>query len=167
MSQAIGNTALGYARVWHHVDASDRVLGKLAERIALVLMGKHKPIYDKSIDCGDYVVVTNARDVKVSGRKDEQLVYRRHTMFPGGLKEEKYKDVMEKKTHEIIVHAVSGMLPKNKLRDRRLARLKVFGGSNMGIYRNNILKRWEDGTLTDDYILKLDPKNRSPKPAQA
>ncbi|KIM57965.1 hypothetical protein SCLCIDRAFT_1219015 [Scleroderma citrinum Foug A] len=166
MSQAIGNTALAYARVWHQVDASNRVLGKLAERIALVLMGKHKPIYDKSIDCGDYVVVTNARNVQVSGRKDEQLVYRRHTMFPGGLKEAKYKDVMEKQAHEIIVHAVSGMLPKNKLRDRRLARLKVFGGSNMGIYRNNILKRWEDGTLTDEYILKLDPKNVSPKSAQ-
>ena len=167
-------------------------------------MGKHKPIYDKSsacffrltslmsftflhswiVDCGDYVVVTNARNVQVSGRKDEQLVYRRHTMFPGGLKEAKYKDVMEKQAHEvrfpfssssyrrlprslqIIVHAVSGMLPKNKLRDRRLARLKVFGGSNMGIYRNNILKRWEDGTLTDEYILKLDPKNVSPKSAQ-
>ncbi|KAG6330881.1 hypothetical protein ID866_8206 [Astraeus odoratus] len=163
MSQAIGNTALAYARVWHHVDASNRVLGKLAERIALVLMGKHKPIYDKSIDCGDYVVVTNARNIKVSGRKEEQLLYRKHTMFPGGLKEEKYEDVMEKKPHEIIMHAVSGMLPKNKLRDRRLARLKVFGGSNMGIYRNNIVRRWEDGTLTDEYILKLDPKNRAPK----
>ncbi|KAH7912948.1 ribosomal protein L13 domain-containing protein [Hygrophoropsis aurantiaca] len=161
MSQSIGNTVLAYARVWHHVDASDRVLGKLAERIALVLMGKHKPIYDKSLDCGDYVVVTNARDIKVTGRKDEQLVYRKHSMYPGGLKETKYEDVMDNKPHEIILHAVSGMLPKNKLRERRLARLKVFGGSNMGIYRGNILKRWEDGTLTDDYILNLDPKNRT------
>jgi len=160
MSQAVGNTALAYARVWHHVNASDRVLGKLAERIALVLMGKHKPIYDKSLDCGDYVVVTNAKNIKVTGRKDEQLVYRKHTMFPGGLKETEYKDMMENKPYEIIRHAVSGMLPKNKLRERRLARLKVFGGSNMGIYRGNILKRWEDGTLSDDYILKLDPKNR-------
>ncbi|KAJ8594011.1 ribosomal protein L13 [Rhizopogon salebrosus TDB-379] len=160
MSQAVGNTALAYARVWHHVSASDRVLGKLAERIALVLMGKHKPIYDKSLDCGDYVVVTNAKNIKVTGRKDEQLVYRKHTMFPGGLKETEYKDMMENKPYEIIRHAVSGMLPKNKLRERRLARLKVFGGSNMGIYRGNILKRWEDGTLSDDYILKLDPKNR-------
>ncbi|KAI6146109.1 ribosomal protein L13 domain-containing protein [Pisolithus tinctorius] len=167
MSQAIGNTALAYARVWHHVDASDRILGKLAQRIAYVLMGKHKPIYDKGIDCGDYVVVTNARNIQVSGRKEEQLVYRKHSMYAGGLKEEKFKDLMETKPHETIVHAVSGMLPKNKLRNRRLARLKVFGGSNMGIYRNNILKRWEDGTLSDDYILKLDPKNRAPKPAQS
>ncbi|KAF9226825.1 ribosomal protein L13 [Gyrodon lividus] len=165
MSQAVGNTALAYARVWHHVDASDRVLGKLAERIALVLMGKHKPIYDKSLDCGDYIVVTNARNIKVSGRKEEQLVYRKHTMYPGGLKETPYETMMEKKPHEIIMHAVSGMLPKNKLRERRLARLKVFGGSNMGIYRNNILKRWEDGSLTDDYILKLDLKNRPSVPS--
>ncbi|KAI6100157.1 ribosomal protein L13-domain-containing protein [Pisolithus croceorrhizus] len=167
MSQAIGNTALAYARVWHHVDASDRILGKLAQRIAYVLMGKHKPVYDKGIDCGDYVVVTNARNIQVSGRKEEQLVYRKHTMYPGGLKEEKFSDLLEKKPHEIIVHAVSGMLPKNKLRNRRLARLKVFGGSNMGIYRNNILKRWEDGTLSDDYILKLDPANRFRKPERS
>lgn len=160
MSQAIGNTALAYARVWHHVDASDRVLGKLAERIALALMGKHKPICDKSVDCGDYVVVTNARRIKVSGKKQEQKLYRKHTMYPGALKENKYEDVMEKKPHEIITHAVSGMLPKNKLRDRRLARLKVFGGSNMGIYGNNILRRWEDGTLTDQYILGFDRKSK-------
>jgi large subunit ribosomal protein L13 len=164
MSQTVGNTALAYARVWHHVNASDRVLGKLAERIALVLMGKHKPVYDKSLDCGDYVVVTNARNIQVSGKKSEQLVYRKHSMYPGGLKETPYETMMENKPHEIIMHAVSGMLPKNKLRERRLARLKVFGGSNMGIYRNNIMKRWEDGTLTDDYILKLDPKNRLSTP---
>ncbi|KAI6166269.1 ribosomal protein L13-domain-containing protein [Pisolithus thermaeus] len=167
MSQAIGNTALAYARVWHHVDASDRILGKLAQRIAYVLMGKHKPVYDKGIDCGDYVVVTNACNIQVSGRKEEQLVYRKHSMYPGGLKEEKFSDLLETKPHEIIVHAVSGMLPKNKLRNRRLARLKVFGGSNMGIYRNNILKRWEDGTLSDDYILKLDPANRFRKPERS
>ncbi|KAG9317774.1 60S ribosomal protein L23 [Chiua virens] len=164
MSQSVGKTALAYARVWHHVDASERVLGKLAERIALVLMGKHKPIYDKGVDCGDYVVVTNARNIKVSGRKDEQLVYRKHTMYPGGLKETPYKTMMDKKPNEIIYHAVSGMLPKNKLRDRRMARLKVFGGPNPGIYGNNILKRWEDGTLTDDYILKLGRKSKTPSP---
>ena len=94
------------------------MLGKLAERIALVLMGKHKPIYDKGgkccsfltavlwfeycpVDCGDYVVVTNARNIKVSGRKDEQLVYRKHTMYPGGLKETPYSTMMEKKPNEV------------------------------------------------------------------
>ncbi|KII94688.1 hypothetical protein PLICRDRAFT_98051 [Plicaturopsis crispa FD-325 SS-3] len=147
MSQAIGNTALAYARVWHQVDASDRILGKLAERIALVLMGKHKPIYDPSVDCGDYVLVTNSRNVKVTGKKDQQLVYRSHSMFPGGLKEVKFKDMMAEKPDEIIRHAVSGMLPKNKLRERRLARLKIFPGEHMGIRGQNIIKRWEDGTL--------------------
>ncbi|KAG2013009.1 mitochondrial 54S ribosomal protein YmL23 [Coprinopsis cinerea AmutBmut pab1-1] len=151
MSQAVGNTTLAYARVWHHVDASDRVLGKLAERIALVLMGKHKPIYDPSIDCGDYVVVTNARSVKVTGKKEEQLLYRKHTMFPGGLKETPYKTMQERKPDEIIRHAVSGMLPKNKLRDRRLERLKIFPGDRMGIVGGNILKSWEDGSLPQNF----------------
>ncbi|KAK7696067.1 hypothetical protein QCA50_000709 [Cerrena zonata] len=147
MSQAVGNTALAYARVWHHVDASDRILGKLAERIALVLMGKHKPIYDPAVDCGDYVVVSNARNIKVTGNKAEQIVYRSHTMFPGGLKEIKYRDMMAKKPDEIIRQAVSGMLPKNKLRDRRLDRLRIFPDEEIGIFKHNILKRFEDGTL--------------------
>ncbi|KAI1795001.1 60S ribosomal protein L23 [Ganoderma leucocontextum] len=147
MSQAIGNTALAYARVWHHVDASDRVLGKLAERIAIVLMGKHKPIHDPGADCGDYVVVTNARNIKVTGKKSQQLVYRHHTMYPGGLKEIQYKDMMRRKPDEIIRQAVSGMLPKNKLRERRLERLRIFPDGDMGVFEQNILKCWEDGTL--------------------
>ena len=96
MSQSVGNTLLAYTRVWHRVDATDRTLGKLAGRIALVLMGKHKPIYDPSADCGDYVIVTNARAVRVTGQKAEQLVYRKHTMYPGGLHETPYKTVMER-----------------------------------------------------------------------
>ncbi|KZP21608.1 60S ribosomal protein L23 [Athelia psychrophila] len=147
MSQSVGNTALAYARVWHKVDASDRVLGKLAERIAIVLMGKHKPIYDKSLDCGDYVVVSNATKVKVSGLKEKQLVYRKHSMYPGGLKETPYERMMETKPWHIIRHAVSGMLPKNKMRDRRLERLKVFCGPRTGVYGANVVKRWDDGTL--------------------
>ncbi|KAF9554504.1 50S ribosomal protein L13 [Agrocybe pediades] len=151
MSQSVGNTALAYARVWHHVDASDRVLGKLAERIALVLMGKHKPIYDPSVDCGDYVIVTNSRKVKVTGRKSEQLLFRKHSMFPGGLKETPYEAMMEKNPDEIIRHAVSGMLPKNKLRERRLERLKIFPAHRMGILGANIMRSWDDGTLPPDF----------------
>jgi large subunit ribosomal protein L13 len=111
-------TALAYARVWHHADAKDRILGKLAERIAIVLMGKHKPIYDPSgmflpfssglelwlsevVDCGDYVVVTNASQVKVTGRKADQILYRKHSLYPGGLKEIKYRDMMDKKPDEV------------------------------------------------------------------
>ncbi|CAA7259404.1 unnamed protein product [Cyclocybe aegerita] len=174
MSQAVGNTALAYARVWHHVDASDRVLGKLAERIALVLMGKHKPIYDPSVDCGDYVIVTNSRKVKVTGRKEEQLLYRKHTMYPGGLKETPYKTMKERHPDEvrenhlskpilvfmfmadqIIRKAVSGMLPKNKLRERRLERLKVFPSYRMGILGANIMRSFEDGTIPPNF----DPKH--------
>ncbi|KAF8165893.1 ribosomal protein L13 domain-containing protein [Crassisporium funariophilum] len=151
MSQVVGNTALAYARVWHHVDASDRILGKLAERIALVLMGKHKPIYDPSVDCGDYVIVTNSRSVKVTGRKEEQLLFRKHSMFPGGLKETPYKDMKSKNPDEIIRHAVSGMLPKNKLRERRLERLKIFPSERMGILGANIMRSWDDGTLPPDF----------------
>ncbi|KAK0522165.1 54S ribosomal protein L23, mitochondrial [Tilletia horrida] len=126
MSQVIGNTALAFSRVWHHVSAKDRVLGALAANIATTLMGKHKPTYDPSVDNGDYVVVTNARHVTVTGKKADQIVYRHHTMYPGGLKERTYKEMMKKKPDEIIRKAVSGMLPKNKLRERRLERLKIF-----------------------------------------
>jgi len=154
MSQAVGNTFLAYARVWHHVDASNRTSGKLAERIAIVLMGKHKPIFDPGVDCGDYVVVTNASKVAVSGKKAEQKLYRHHTMYPGGLKERKYKDIMNKDPDEIIRKAVSGMLPKNRLRDRRLERLRIFADEDMGTLRHNLVKRWEDGTLV--------PKPRTP-----
>ncbi|KAK7037423.1 54S ribosomal protein L23, mitochondrial [Paramarasmius palmivorus] len=151
MSQAVGNTALAYARVWHQVDASGRVLGKLAERIALVLMGKHKPIYDPSVDCGDYVIVTNCKNIRVSGRKSQSLLYRKHSMFPGGLKETPYQDMMDKKPEEIIRHAVSGMLPKNKLRDRRLERLRIFPGPESGILNANVMRSWHDGTLPQDW----------------
>lgn len=105
-------------------------------------MGKHKPIYDQSKDLGDYVVVTNAKQVVVTGRKADQRVYRHHTMFPGGLKEIKYKEMMEKRPGEIIRKAVSGMLPKNTLRDRRLERLKVFEGEEHP-YAQNVIRRYE------------------------
>jgi large subunit ribosomal protein L13 len=117
-------TALAYHRAWHHVDARGRVLGKLAARIALVLMGKHKPIYDPGgacddgfcdgtllnilcrvlVDCGDYVTVTNSRAIVTTGQKETQKVYRHHTMYPGGLKEIPFKRMMEKKPEEVSPH---------------------------------------------------------------
>ncbi|KAJ3996152.1 ribosomal protein L13 domain-containing protein [Lentinula boryana] len=151
MSQAVGNTALAYARVWHQVDATDRILGKLAERIALVLMGKHKPIYNPSVDCGDYVIVTNCKKIHVSGRKEQEILYRKHTMYPGGLQETPFSDMMKKKPEEIIRQAVSGMLPKNKLRDRRLERLRIFPGEQSGILNANVMRSWHDGTLPQDW----------------
>ncbi|CDS08912.1 Putative 50S ribosomal protein L13 [Lichtheimia ramosa] len=140
MSQAIGNTALAYARVWHVVDARQRVMGRMATSIATTLMGKHKPIYDPASDCGDYVVVINAKDVLVSGRKAEQKLYRHHTGYPGGLKEITYNDLKAKDPTAAIRKAVSGMLPKNRLRDDRLARLHIFEGEDHP-YKENIIKR--------------------------
>lgn len=141
MSQAIGNTALAYARVWHIVDAKQRVLGRLSTNIATTLMGKHKPIYDPAADCGDYVVVINAKDILVTGKKAENKLYRHHTMHPGGLKEITFENLQAKDATEPIRKAVSGMLPKNKLRQVRLERLKIFEGSEHP-YEANIIKQY-------------------------
>ncbi|KAI8063149.1 50S ribosomal protein L13 [Gongronella butleri] len=141
MSQAVGNTALAYARVWHLVDARQRVLGRMATGIATTLMGKHKPIYDPASDCGDYVVVINAKDVLVTGKKAEQKLYRHHTGFPGGLKEINFENLMEKDSTQAIRKAVSGMLPKNRLRDVRLERLLIFDDAEHP-YDANIFKQY-------------------------
>ncbi|WFD38771.1 54S ribosomal protein L23, mitochondrial [Malassezia japonica] len=142
MSQRVGNTSLAFSRIWHHVDARERVLGRLARSIAVTLMGKHKPVYDPAVDAGDYVVVTNASHVAVTGKKAEQKVYRHHTMYPGGLKEIPFKAMLQSKPEEILRRAVSGMLPKNKLRERRLERLKIFSDSTHP-YEENIVKRYD------------------------
>lgn len=105
-------------------------------------MGKNKPIFDPAQDNGDYVVVTNADMVVLTGRKPEQKVYRHHTMYPGGLKTITFKTMLEKKPEEIIRKAVSGMLPKNTLRDRRLERLKIFVGEEHP-FQQNITKRYD------------------------
>ncbi|EJU06675.1 ribosomal protein L13, partial [Dacryopinax primogenitus] len=151
MSHIIGNTALATARLWHHVDAKGRTLGPLAANIAKVLMGKHKPIYDRSADVGDRVVVTNAKHVVVTGNKADQIMYRHHTGRPGGLKEIPYKVMQEKRPDKIIKLAVSGMLPKNKLRDKRMRRLVVYPGEKNPSLRN-ITKRWDDGQMPGDSL---------------
>ncbi|KAI9480159.1 54S ribosomal protein L23, mitochondrial [Coemansia sp. RSA 989] len=142
MSTGIGNAALAYARVWHLVDARGQVLGRLGSQIAQTLMGKHKPIYDPSSDCGDYVVVVNARHIAVSGRKREQKMYRHHSGFPGGLKEIAFDKLQEKTPEKIIEKAVSGMLPKNRLRKVRLARLMIYPDGEHP-YAENIIKRYD------------------------
>ncbi|KZP00307.1 60S ribosomal protein L23 [Calocera viscosa TUFC12733] len=164
MSHIIGKTALATARIWHHVDASGRTLGPLAANIAKVLMGKHKPIYDRGADVGDIVVVTNAREVVVTGRKSDQILYRHHSGYPGGLKEIPYKVMQQKRPDKIIKLAVAGMLPKNKLRDRRLRRLVVYPGARNPSLRN-VLRRWEDGQLPGHNMSHF-PGPR-PKPAEA
>ena len=115
-------------REWHLIDAKDKVLGRLATKIAQLLMGKNKPYFTHHLDCGDYVVVINAKEVKVTGKKEKQKIYYRHSGYPGALKETPLWMLREKHPERIIINAVSGMLPKNKLRKDRLARLRVQPG---------------------------------------
>jgi len=113
-------------REWHLIDAKGQILGRLATKIADLLIGKNKPYFIPHLDCGDYVVVINASQIKVSGRKAQQKKYYRYSGYPGGLKEITFSQQMAKDPTKMIRHAVGGMLPKNKLRDKRLARLKIF-----------------------------------------
>ena len=117
------------SREWYIIDASSMPLGKLAVVIADKLMGKSKVTYTPHIDNGDYVVVINAKDLVVTGDKMVQKKYYRHSGYPGGIKELKLEEVIEKDPSRAISEAVKGMLPKNKLSSDRLARLRVFEGA--------------------------------------
>jgi large subunit ribosomal protein L13 len=123
------------------VDAKDQILGRLATRIALILQGKHKPIFSPAADCGDYVVVENAAGVMVTGKKAEQKVYRHHTGYPGGLRTVSFRKMMSETPEKVLLKAVSGMLPKNRLRKERLSRLKVFPAA-APLYDANIAKSY-------------------------
>lgn len=141
MSQRLGKTGLAFARVWHHVDVSaeSRTLGRLASDIAITLIGKHKPVFDKSNDCGDYVVVSNAALLKVTGDKLQQKNYWAHSGKPGKLKLVPMERMVQNKGFsEVLKKAVNGMLPKNRLREKRLARLRVFEGSEHP-YKQNLI----------------------------
>ena len=113
---------------WYLIDAQDKILGRLASRIAIILRGKHKPIYTPHLDTGDFVVVINAEGVKVTGNKLEDKKYRTHSGYPGHLKEKDLQELMEAKPEEVIVQAVKGMLPKNKLGRAMIKKLKVYRG---------------------------------------
>ena len=115
-------------RDWHVIDASGRVLGKLATEAAQLIMGKHKPTYTRHLDVGDYVVVTNANKIVLTGNKREQKVYHRHTGYPGGLKTVTFEKMIAEKPTWVIEHAVKGMLPKNRLGAAMLKKLKVYAG---------------------------------------
>ena len=115
-------------RAWHLVDAKDKILGRTSTQIAEFLMGKKKPYFVSYLDCGDYVVVKNASGVAVSGRKEKQKLYIRHSGYPGGLKVTPLEKMRAEHPERIIIHAVSGMLPQNKLKDKMLKRLFVFAG---------------------------------------
>ena len=115
-------------RKWYVVDADQRVLGRLATRIALQLRGKNKPIFTPHVDVGDFVVVVNAEKVKLTGRKLEQKTYYRHSGYVGGLKETTAEEMLQIKPEEVIRHAVRGMLPKTRLGKQQLRKLKVYAG---------------------------------------
>jgi large subunit ribosomal protein L13 len=115
-------------REWHLIDASDKVLGRLATQIAGLLMGKHKPIFCRHLDTGDYVVVINAEKIRVTGNKAKQKLYYRHSGYPGGLKSVSLERMMQTHPTRVIEYAVKGMLPQNRLRAKMMTRLRVHVG---------------------------------------
>lgn len=114
---------------WYVVDASGQVLGRLASQIAKVLRGKHKPEYTPHADAGDYVIVTNADQLKVTGTKAQDKMYYRHSGYPGGLKETTFEKLIAKDSRQVLEIAVKGMLPKNPLGRAMLRKLKVYAGA--------------------------------------
>ncbi|MBT8483943.1 MAG: 50S ribosomal protein L13 [Phycisphaerales bacterium] len=115
---------------WHLVDADGQVLGRLATRIAVVLMGKHRPEYTPHVDCGDFVIVTNAKGIVLTGRKSEQKHRTHYTGYPGGLRSESYGSLIERQPERVITDAVRRMLPKNRLGRQMLSKLKVYSGND-------------------------------------
>ena len=115
-------------RQWHVIDASDKILGRLSTQIAGLLMGKHKPIFSRHLDTGDFVVIINADKVRVTGNKVKQKLYYRHTGYPGGLKTTTLEEMMQTHPTRVIEYAVKGMLPHNRLQDRMMKRLRIFTG---------------------------------------
>lgn len=116
-------------RTWYVVDAEGKTLGRLASTIAATLRGKHKPTFTPHIDTGDFVVVVNAEKIKVTGNKETQKFYYRHSNFPGGLKKQSLKDLRERHPDRIIENAVKGMLPRNTLGKAQLTKLKIYAGA--------------------------------------
>jgi large subunit ribosomal protein L13 len=113
---------------WHVVDAEGQVLGRIATRIADILRGKNKPEFTPHVDCGDFVVIINAEKVKVTGKKETQKMYRRHSGFPGGFKEESLQALRARKPVAILEKAIRGMLPHSRLGDHQFTKLKVYAG---------------------------------------
>lgn len=115
-------------RKWYLVDAKDQVLGRLATKVASVIRGKNKPAFTPNMDTGDFVIVINADKIKVTGKREELKTYSHYSGYPGGLKTKSYGEVMDKKPEFIIENAVKGMLPKNRLGNSLIKKLKVYKG---------------------------------------
>ena len=121
-------SATGFVRQWRVIDADGEVLGRVATKAAMVLMGKTKPSYTPFLDTGDHVIVVNAAKVRLTGRKEEQKLYRRHSGYPGGLTETSARTVRATKPVQIVENAIAGMLPKSKLGKQMYRKLKVYAG---------------------------------------
>jgi len=130
MQKSYSQKASEIKRQWHKVDAKDRILGRICTDIATKLIGKNKKEYTPHIDAGDYVVVINAAEIAVTGKKEEDKMYYRHSGFPGGFKKRNLSDLRAKFPERIIEKAVKNMLPKNRLQSPRMTRLKVYAGSD-------------------------------------
>jgi len=115
-------------RQWYVIDARGKILGRMATEIAKVLRGKHKPCYMPHQDAGDFVIVVNAREIKLTGAKLDQKIYYRHTEYPGGIRERSAAQMLDEKAEEIVMLAVKGMLPKNRLSRKLVTKLKVYPG---------------------------------------
>ena len=113
---------------WYLIDCSGKTLGRLSVRVANILRGKNKPEYTPNSDVGDFVVLVNAKNLKVTGSKNEDKIYYRHTGFPGGIKQISFKDLLNKDPEKVLRLAVKGMLPKNKLNRQVIKKLKVYAG---------------------------------------
>ncbi|MBI5056883.1 MAG: 50S ribosomal protein L13 [Nitrospirae bacterium] len=116
-------------RKWHLVDADGMVVGRLAARVAAILRGKNKPIFTPHADTGDFVIVVNAAKIRFTGNKLEKKAYYHHSGYPGGIKMKTAKEIMKDSPERIVMEAVKGMLPKNRLGRQQLTKLKVFGGA--------------------------------------
>jgi len=115
---------------WHLIDADGAVLGRIATKAARILQGKHKASYTPFIDTGDHVVVVNAAKVKLTGRKEDQKIYRQHSGYEGGLREERARIVRQRKPERLVEEAVRGMLPKTKIGEAMYRKLKVYAGAD-------------------------------------
>ena len=115
---------------WHLIDAENKTLGRLSSRVSTILMGKNKSQYTPNNDLGDFVVIINAEKIKLTGNKEYQKKYFRHSGYPGGLKSTSVQELRKDKPEQIIFKAVKGMLPKNKLANKMISKLKVYKGSN-------------------------------------
>ena len=117
-------------RKWYIIDAEGKTLGRLATEVASILRGKRKVIFTPHVDTGDYVIIVNAEKVHVTGKKRKEKIYKRHTGYPGGLREITFEKLQAKKPEEIIIHAVKGMMPDGKLGRQMFKKLKVYAGPN-------------------------------------